>query len=727
MSYELESKKAGRKPVSIVEFDLDACSLSYGVAPCTATGAAADSCYNTFSTCQDTQNFTKTTKTYRFMTADANIPIGENIIPCVKSVSFAPTRIQFGKGLGYRSSCTVTLHDFKHHDRGVDPYVSSRTYDVTQGTFFGKLKARNTYYNGRTMRIRTGYMNNEYDTSNFETREYIIEKVEGPDAKGVIKITGKDILKKIENDRVKVPAVSEGGLSADLTDSATTFTLTPAGVGSDYPATNGILKIGDEIVTYTTRTNDTLSGVERGQYKSNADKHSAGDVAQVCKFYDNENVVDIIYDILVNYASIDTSYIPYSNNPSDPDEWDDEKEFWLASKHFTTLIPVPTGAQTLIEELNEQGLLVIWWDEAQQKIKLKAIAPPPPLQTIREVTDDTVISMDTSKIIAKDDDRNTQIWAYYNPTSWTEIKDENDFRRVHVSADLAKESDNEYGDSRKKVVLSRWFVTDVEARSFANRYLNGTKFTASEIRYRTDAKDTDLNIGDYINITTRIRQSVTGADERYQYCIIEKKWTKPGHELEFLACQSWFTFSRYAYVAEDGTPDYISASDEEKIRYGFISFNENLITNGTFDSDLSGWSNGSSTSSSWVAGGYVDIQRTASGTGPGLTYTTTQFPKYYKLRIYIDIVSAPASGDVVISFYRYQPPTGLIYIDSVSYGSLAGTGIYRSTPDIDYDFYFSIAPDTSGQTARIDNVRVTHINNSVSTGMSNGDEPYLII
>lgn len=572
MSYLEEAAKAGRKPVSIVEFDLDYCSNTYGVSPCTASGAAADSCYNTYTTCQDTANYSQTTKTYRFMTADANIPIGENIIPCVKSVSYAPTRIRFGKGLGYRSSCTVTLQDFKHHDRGIDPYVDSRTYDVTQGTFFGKLSARNIYYNGRTFRIRTGYMNNGYDTANFETREYIIEKIEGPDANGVIRITGKDILKKIENDRVKVPAVSEGELSANLSDSATSFSVTPTGIGSDYPSSNGILKIGDEIMTYSTRTGDTFSGVGRGQYRSSAATHSSGDVVQLCKQYVNENVVDIIYDILVNYAGIDTGYIPYNDNPSDPDEWDDAKAFWLAAKNFSTLIPVPTGAQTLIEELSEQGLLVIWWDESQQKIKLKAIAPPAYSEEIREITDETVIAMDTSKISAKDEDRYTQIWAYYQPIAWTEVSDEEDFKRVYVTADLAKEGVNEYGDSRNKVVFSRWFSTEIEAKEFTNRYLNGTKYTPSDIYFKTDAKDSDLNIGDYINVTTRIRQDVTGESLRVQYCITEKKWSVPGHELEFLACQSWFAFVRYAFVAADGTPDYTSASDAEKARYGFIAF-----------------------------------------------------------------------------------------------------------------------------------------------------------
>ena len=38
-----------------------------------------------------------------------------------------------------------------------DPYVSERTYiPITRGTYFGKLKARNPFYNGRIMRVYSG-------------------------------------------------------------------------------------------------------------------------------------------------------------------------------------------------------------------------------------------------------------------------------------------------------------------------------------------------------------------------------------------------------------------------------------------------------------------------------------------------------------------------------------------------------------------------------------------
>ena len=57
MTFAAETVKAGRQPVTVVELDLDTCSLAYGVSPCTAALASGLECYNTQATCQDTPNY----------------------------------------------------------------------------------------------------------------------------------------------------------------------------------------------------------------------------------------------------------------------------------------------------------------------------------------------------------------------------------------------------------------------------------------------------------------------------------------------------------------------------------------------------------------------------------------------------------------------------------------------------------------------------------------------
>jgi len=722
MAFIDEAKTQGRTPIQIVELDLDSCSLTYGTSPCTAAIGVTgeDKCYNTFGTCQDTLNYNKTTKTYRFISNSAFIPVGENIIPCLKSVSFAPTKISIGVGLGYRSSCNIVLQDFIHNDRGIDPYVSDRSYDTAQGTYFGKLFARNQYYNGRIVRVRTGYMGDGYDVNNFKTREYIIESIDGPDANGTVRIVGKDILKKIDNDRVKIPEVSTGELSVAMTISDTSLTLTPIGVGSEYPA-SGIIKIGKEIMTYTSISGDVISGITRAQYLTTATTHSINDSVQICKLYDYENIIDIMYDIMVNYADIPTSYIPYNNNPADPDEWDDEKSVWLATKNYTTLISTPTGAQTLLDELVEQGLIVMWWDEVTQKIKIKSIAPPTYFDIIPEINDTTTIIKESSRVNNKDSDRNSQIWAYYSPITWAELSKEEDFKRVYISADLEKESVNEFGDSRKKVIKSRWFATENETRVFTQRYLNGTKNILKELVFKADAKDASLNLGNYVNITTRTRQSVTGAPETIQYCIVEKKWTQAGHELEYTACEAWYQDQRYIYFSQNTTPDYTSASDEEKARYSFISFDENNILNGTFTTDLTNWTDTALSTTIWDAGGFAKITRNSAGVGR-LFYQSVDLTHRYQWRIYVDIINNP-TGDLMVSIYDES----LNLMQSLSYGTIIKDNMYRTFTPTAPIKYISFEPTNISDPIHIDNVRVVNASEPVSSGMSNGDTPYLII
>jgi len=180
MTFEDLKKQAGRKHVDVVEIDMPTCSLTYGNSPCAAALGATGStkCYNTYRTCQDTANYARTTTTYRFISNTSEVPQGVNILPCIVSVSQVPTRIDVDS-ISTRATVKVVFSDFPHHDRGVDPYVNDRNFDPsTQGTFWGKFKARHFFFVGRTIRLKHGFINpNGFDTSfdtDFETREYII-------------------------------------------------------------------------------------------------------------------------------------------------------------------------------------------------------------------------------------------------------------------------------------------------------------------------------------------------------------------------------------------------------------------------------------------------------------------------------------------------------------------------------------------------------------------------
>jgi hypothetical protein len=271
---------------------------------------------------------------------------GENYLPCIQSADLAPTVINPEKGLGQRASIRVVMSDFPHHDRGIDPYVANRSYTpADQGTYFGKLIARNRHYVGRPIRIHSGYIGDAFDLDNFQTRHYVIDNIEGPDARGQITITAKDILKLADDKRAVAPAPSTGALVSGISAAATSLTVT-SGTESEYNAESDYLRIGDEIIQApaANRSANVFSNLTREAFGTTASTHSAGDSVQACKHLDDVNVVDLVKDLLENYAGIDTGFIVDA-------DWNAERDTWYSSTTIQTLITEPDGVSKLINAL----------------------------------------------------------------------------------------------------------------------------------------------------------------------------------------------------------------------------------------------------------------------------------------------------------------------------------------------------------------------------------------
>ena len=199
-----------REPYQIVEIDQETCSLSHGIAPCTATG---EPCYNTFATCQDTPNYTTSVLTLKFTHAKDRVENG--VIPSILSVSTTPTQLNPGgaskdkRALGTRSTVTIQFQDHPYPDYFVDRYRTQRSYIATErGTFWSKWLARNPYYKNTPIRIIDG----DYTSGTSNTRHYIIERIDGPDSTGKVTLMGKDILSIADDDKALAPPPSNGEL-----------------------------------------------------------------------------------------------------------------------------------------------------------------------------------------------------------------------------------------------------------------------------------------------------------------------------------------------------------------------------------------------------------------------------------------------------------------------------------------------------------------------------------
>ncbi len=586
MTYDSSRQADARIPVTVVELYLDTCSNTFGSAPCTASGAAGTECYNTYLTCQDTANFTTASKTYRFYQGVKNWPIGITGYPCVKNQpKFTPCQIDPKGTLGKRGVVSIKLDDFTDDDLYTDDYVSTRAYNPElQGTFFGKLKARTPYYKGRLMKVRQGYINNPFSWTDFDDRLFVIDSLD-LDQDGKVTVTGKDILKLADDKKSVAPAANTGTLSVALTTGATSIVL-QTGEGVDYDSA-GFVRVGDEVMQYTAVSTDTLTGVTRASNGTTAEEHDIDDLVQQCLSYSNDNVVDIIHGLLNTYAGIAETYLPYDAGLTVPttvdDEWDLEKLNWLGSNNLTHLVTKPTGINKLISNICKQNLIYMWFDERDQEVKLRAIAPQAKNETPPTLSDSGQIIRDSIKVKDNPKDRISQIWVYYDILDISgDLDKAENYKKLYVQVDTESENTNAYSEKAIKIIYADW-LSNANAgliTTLAGRLLSRYAGTPQRVTFKIDHKDADIWTGNIALLDSWAFQDETGANSIQKTQILKVTDDHDKQQLTIEA-ESWeYAVVLYGFVTPNTMLDYLSESDANRAAYGFISDNTGKMSNG---------------------------------------------------------------------------------------------------------------------------------------------------
>lgn len=544
----------GRQPFQYVEIDLDYCANTAGVAPCTASQTGDAKCFNTYATCNDTANFNLTTKTYRFCSPNGGkVPRGLDAIPCLRSISITPAEITAGKGLGLRAACAITMQDFPHSDMRIDPYVSERTYiPINRGTYFGKLKARNPFYNGRIMRVYSGYLEQDglFNAANFEVRTYVIEQWDGIDTNGITKITAKDILKLASDDRAVAPKASIGKITLDMTTSTTSVNLTPTGIGSDY-GSSGYVRIGSEVMAFT-RSGDTLT-LTRAQKGTTASTHQQGDTVQLCYQVVGQKTQNIVYDLLVNYAFVDPSFI-------DKSAWDAEQVGYLP-RLYNTLVTTPTGVSKLLTELTEQVGFFLFWDEVNSLIKFQTIRPNSLSETVHELNTTKHLLADSVKMRDIVDDRVNEVWVYYGIIDSTKnLTEDSNYSNLYIASNVDDQSQVQNRDVRIKKLQSRWISDRSAAIELGSRYLERFAKAPIEADFALDAKDSNIALADFVQIDSPQHQDFSGSPLAILLQVVKRTEKQTGTTWAFTARQ--FAFGGATFV---NRPIYIDGSYADEL------------------------------------------------------------------------------------------------------------------------------------------------------------------
>lgn len=576
----MDETTVGREPVQIVEIRQPFCSLTYGVAPCTAAGAAGAECFNTRSTCQDTANFTGSTLSLWFASgkvAEQGISGAPYIIPSLVSVSTSPTRINLAAasddaaGLGNRAVCNIVLADHPHTDRRVDPYVANRSYDpMTKGSFWTKWIRRNKYRQNAQIIVYEGYAGQALGS--MTSRTYFLQSITPPDGEGRVTIQGKDILTRIEERKAQAPLASPGVLYAAISAAVTSFEVAGA-VTADYPA-SGTLRIGDEIMTYSSQTTSTngitFSGVTRGTDGTTAATHNVDDAVQECLRITNTRIDDALELLLGTYGGIDAAWL-------DTTQWATEIDSYLPLWLLNALITVPVSVTDLVSEIQEQALVYCWWDERTATVSLRAIrgidSQPETL------TEENHIIEGSFSITEKPRERASQVWVYHRQEKFNlSVTDENAYAYLYVEADLASEGADLYGEPSIRKVFARWLNSTALAGTLADKIITRFVDIPSECTFRMDAKDRAYWVGDTVWISHHLDVDEFGDRRIRQWLIVSAEEVVPGEVVEYTA-EDTTLYGRIYFIMADGAADYPGAASAP-FKQAYIGDASGLLSDG---------------------------------------------------------------------------------------------------------------------------------------------------
>ena len=565
----------GDRIATVVEIDIDTCTRTWGVAPCTASfgGAVTSKCYNTFPTCQAIPAFNKGVKTLRFCSPSFPIKTG-NYIPALagdvagseQEINIAGYKQNIGS-LGVRASVKVRIKDFTDRDTLTDPYWEQRMNGSAQsngigynpmdrGTFWTKFKARNPNYAGRPLRVITGRVSDVGVFIPEVTRSYVMTEMIGPGRAGEVTINASDILTLASDKMAQAPVVSRGRLREDITANQTTAVLSPAGIGnSEYPAA-GYATVGSEIIWFN-RTGDNLTLI-RARRGTSSSTHSANDSLQLAYHVDRTRADTVIYRLLTQYAKVPASYINLT-------EWRAEFDRWGSSLELSATICKPTGVATLIGEINQLGITV-WWDEVAQRIRIKLNHPPE--ETPAAWSDrNNIISIEQED---NDDERATRVAFWHVQIDPTKELNKDNFLRGYINVFVDGEHARFYDESRTKTIYTRWLNhgSDSAAKIITGRLLNRYKIAPVTYNVAVDMKD-NPSLADVVSLSSHVVTDINGLEVPVLTQVFYRKDDRNGSTVN-VKLQRFQFDTRYGVITENTRPRYNASTQAQKNKGTYI-------------------------------------------------------------------------------------------------------------------------------------------------------------
>lgn len=439
---------------------------------------------------------------------DIKSRLNSSVWRCVSSASESTGTLKPGDGMASRGSMSITFDDF----RG-DPGPINFTEN---GTFFGKLKARNILDGKKITSYYYSITQDSIAPILTKTSTHFIEKATLTGGK--FSISAKDALKDLEAFSQKIPVPTESKLTIDIDDSTTTI---PVSDGSLY-SVGGVVIIDKELIRIASISGNVLTSYTRGAdyngvdsliYKTEAKSHSIDATVQICYVMNKTFLSNALQDI---YDSIGLT--DYVNFP----QWDDEISNWNENAWLNGVLHTPRDADKVINQMLSNYMIDMWLDADTQKVTVSATTSwKQSIRTISEDNDFTGLTTSTSS-----NTRFSRAYIYNNKEYQAENDDETNYSQLTLYKDTSTESADLYGSIKVKESDPSPFISPDSAFIWASRYVQRFSRTPQELSFRMEERKLgNSGLGDVVDIITRDSQTASGdtLESRVRSQIIEIK------------------------------------------------------------------------------------------------------------------------------------------------------------------------------------------------------------
>ena len=518
---------------------------------CSIGGASG---YGTPLTCDEA--WTGEYKTYKFTNQNAPLIQGSPF-RCIKSIGETATAIMPGKGLAGRGSLNITFDDFTGQDPNPDAPAVTNTVKK-QGTFFGKLAARQIFDN-KLVRLKLYRVESDGSidlVNGAETRHYVAQSFNAG-SNGTWKLNCKDVMSLANLDEKEWPITTNSFLRQDTTDTQQILQ-----VDNETVYTIGmVIRIGDEFTRVTgVDTSDpsdhkiqvttrglSIVGTQSGEVLTltEKDEHSAGDEIFICDESDDETIDSLITRILID-SDFDPALIPST-------EWAAEVNEWHATTRINTLHIESRSVNDVLKSILNGFLMDLWFSTTENKAKLSAISVWK--QSSTTITEGKEVNAYAISKKPKESIRASRALVLYNKANLADDDSTTSYKKGAQFADNTIIVPELYGEHKDKRFENNVMLNKDSADLLVQRYVSRFKFTPYLRTFTADERYINYKTGDVVNINSEVDQGFDGANSnniRAQILKINPSYTKEGRQYKVDAMTYEAAFEDNSEIVLDG-------------------------------------------------------------------------------------------------------------------------------------------------------------------------------